>query len=53
MPRVSEVSRIEVMPYQFEPEPSPDGEPNVDSLVDISTELSDDLSVDRVGNVDW
>ena len=51
---VSEVyGEIEAMPYRFEPEPSSDGEPDVDSSVDVSTGLSDDLSVDRLGNVDW
>ena len=45
--------RIEPMPYQFVPEPSSDGKPDVDFPVDSSTGLSDDLSVDRLGNVDW
>ena len=38
---------------QFEPKPSPDGKTIVNSPVDVSTGLSDDLSVDRLGNVDW
>ena len=31
------------MPYQFEPEPSMDGEPDVDSPMDVSSWLSDNL----------
>ena len=41
---------IEALPYQFEPEPSPDAG---DIPVDVPTGVPDDSSIDRVGNVDW
>ena len=41
----------EPLPYQFEPELSPEGD---DILVEELTEVTDDTgSIDRVGNVDW
>ena len=43
----------EPLPYQFEPEPSPEFEGD-DIPVDVPTEVPDDSGhMDRVGNVDW
>lgn len=46
----SGLSTGEILPYQFEPELSSDGDSPEDAP---STETPDDSSVDRVGNVNW
>jgi len=49
MARVYNFTEIEPLPYQFEPEASPDG----DFPVDKPTEMPDNSSINRIGNVDW
>ena len=45
---------MEVQPYQFEPEASPDGHSSDSSPVLAPiTGAPDDRSDDRIGNVDW
>ena len=45
---------MEVRPYQFEPEASPDGHSSDSSpVLALITGMPDDQSNDRIGNVDW
>ena len=44
----------EVLPYQFEPEASPDGDgDSCDMDAPTKAPAAVDSSVDRIGNVDW